>query len=251
MIKQNKKGSIITESAITLPIFIIAIVVMNSIILMYACIESCSFIASNEFRKGAAEAIYSDSAALIPYRIKNTAEKSYSAINNSRLIDYEYRTNRWGQDELIVMTLGLNLKSPNSIGLKSSARYNLSLVTRAYVGKIRDVEPMSESEMSGNDTTSVFIFPARGERYHGAGCQVLTAAFTSGSLNSSIKSSYRSCPLCKSGKVSDGTKIFYFPAAGEAYHTSNCISLKRRYIEIEKRDAIDRGYTPCMKCGGN
>ena len=56
----NKKGSYIIEAAITLPVFLIALIVMSSIILMYACIEDCIFIAANELRRGAAEAIIAD-----------------------------------------------------------------------------------------------------------------------------------------------------------------------------------------------
>ena len=42
----NKKGSYLLESAISLPVFIIAVMVMSSVILMYACIEDCTFIAA-------------------------------------------------------------------------------------------------------------------------------------------------------------------------------------------------------------
>lgn len=250
MRKSHKRGSIITESAITLPIFILAVVIMNSVILMYACIENCSFIAANEFRKGAAEAIFSDSAILIPHRIRSTVTENYSQIKDTRIRDYGYRSERWGQDELIIMTLRMKLEAPNPIGIKAAARYDLSLVTRAYVGKIQDSNCMTDDEFAGIDSNPVYIFPARGERYHGAGCQFLKAVFKSATLDNSIRAQYRSCPLCKSGSLSNGASIEYFPAAGEAFHTSGCPSLKRKYIEIDKKDATKRGYTPCSKCGG-
>jgi hypothetical protein len=63
----NKKGSYLTEAAIALPVFIIAVIVMNSVILMYACIEDCSFIAASELRRGAAEAVM---AAVAPFEVK-------------------------------------------------------------------------------------------------------------------------------------------------------------------------------------
>ena len=64
----NKKGSYILEAAITLPVFLIAVIVMSSVILMYACIEDCTFITANELRKCASEAIITDTSPLAAYR---------------------------------------------------------------------------------------------------------------------------------------------------------------------------------------
>ena len=70
----NKKGSYIVEAAITLPLFIIAVVIMNSIILMYACIEDCNFIAASELRLAAAEAVIADTSVTVPYRVRKEIE---------------------------------------------------------------------------------------------------------------------------------------------------------------------------------
>lgn len=246
----NRKGSYILEATIALPIFIIAVMVMSSVILMYACIESCSFTAATEMRRGAAEAIYADTSLLIPHRIRKDFTENYSQVGSVRIIDYGYRTSRWGQDELIALTLRMKLKTPNPLGLKEEADYNLSVVTRAYVGKIRDIGNMSADELAGGDADPVYIFPKRGERYHSKGCGFLTAASTSGVLTSQLRRNYKPCPLCGSRKATNGTRVYYFPAAGESYHLGGCPSLERNYVEIDKKDAIIRGYTPCAKCGG-
>ena len=34
------------------------------------------------------------------------------------------------------------------------------------------------------------------------------------------------------------------------HHLSGCSALQRNYVEIDKKDAVERGYTPCSKCGG-
>ena len=247
---KNRRGSYIVESTIVLPVFFIAVMVMSSVILMYACIENCSFMTAVEMRKCAAEAIYTDTYMLMPYRLKKEIEKTHSQVDSTRVTDYGYRESRWGQDELIALTIDMRLKTANPLGIRAKADYDLSLVTRAYVGKIRDNPAMSADEMSGADSEPVFIFPKRGERYHSEGCGFLTAASTSGVLNSSVKKKYKSCPLCGSGKAKKGSRIYYFPSAGEDYHLPGCSALQRNFIEIDKRDAIERGYTPCSKCGG-
>lgn len=245
-----KKGSYIVESAISLPVFIIAVMVMSSVILMYACIEDCNFIAANELRRGAAEAVIADTSITVPYRIKKEIESVHSQVESARLTDMGLRTSRWGIDELIAVRFKMRLRTPNPLGIKAHADYDLSLVTRAYVGRIRDESPMSADEFADADSEPVFIFPKRGEKYHSQGCGFLTAASRSASLSESMKKKYKSCPLCRSGKAETGSLVYYFPSAGEDYHLPGCPALQRNYIEIDKGTAIERGYTPCSKCGG-
>lgn len=246
----NKKGSYIVEAAIALPVFIIAVIVLSSVILMYACIEDCTFIAANELRRGAAEAVMADTSITIPYRIKKEIADGHSQVHSARLIDAGFRCERWGIDELLLVDLRLRLKTNNPLGIKAEADYDLAVATRAYVGRERDEGSMSADEFADYDAEAVYIFPKRGEKYHSKGCTFLRAASTSASLTSSIKRKYRPCPLCHSGRAENGALIYYFPSDGEDYHLPGCASLQRNYIEIDRGTALKRGYTACSKCGG-
>ena len=249
-IRINKKGSYILEAALTLPVFLIAVVVMNSIILMYACIEDCNFIAANELRRGAAEAAIADTSPAVPYRIKKEMENAHSQIDSAVLREAGYRTARWGADELLIVDYRLRLRTANPLGIKSAAEYDLSLVTRAYVGKERDEGNMSAEDFADDDSSPVYIFPKRGEKYHSEGCDFLKAASRSGTLTDNMRRKYKACPVCHSGKAAIGSLVYYFPAAGEDYHLPGCISLQRNYIETDRKTAIERGYSACSKCGG-
>lgn len=246
----NKRGSYLLESAISLPIFIIAVIVMNSVILMYACIEDCNFITANELRRSAAEAVLADTSVAVPHRIRKEIVGKHSQIESARLTDAGLRTERWGTDELIAVSFDLKLKTGNPLGIKAEAVYDLSLVTRAYVGRERDESSMPADEFADYNAEPVFIFPKRGEKYHSKGCGFLKAASRSSALSTSLKKKYKSCPLCRSGKAETGDLIYYFPSAGEDYHLPGCPSLQRNFIETDKRTAKERGYTPCSKCGG-
>ena len=245
----GKKGSYLVEAAITLPIFLIAVICMSSIILMYACIEDCNFIAANEMRRAGASSILADTSLTVPFRVKKEVVDGHSLVESAHITDYGYRVTRWDTDELIALSLMMKMKSKNPIGLLSEAEYEISMVTRAYVGRFRGYDAMGADEF-GSTGEAVFIFPKRGERYHNEGCRHLKAASTSGVLTSNIRRHYKSCPLCRSGKAGNGALIYYFPAAGEDYHLGGCPSLQRNYIEIERQVAIDRGYGPCGTCGG-
>lgn len=246
----NKKGSYLLEAAISLPVFIIAVIIMSSVILMYACIEDCVFMTANELRRSAAEAVIADTSVVLPYRIRKDIEEGHSRVYSARLIDAGLRCERWGIDELLIVGYRLKLRSDNPLGIKAEADYDLSLATRAYVGLERDERSMTAEEFADEDAEAVYIFPKRGEKYHSKGCTFLRAASTSSALSGSIRSKYKSCPLCHSSGAEDGALIYYFPSAGEDYHMPGCASLQRNYIEISRDDALKRGYTACSKCGG-
>lgn len=248
--RTNKRGSYILESAMALPVLIIAVMLMSSVILMYACIEDCNFIMANELRRGAAESAIADTSIAVPYRVRNEIESKHSQVQSARLTDSAARTTRWGVDELIAVRYSLRLAAPNPLGIDAGANYDLSLVTRAYVGRIRHVGNMSADDFMDADSVPVYIFPKRGEKYHSEGCAFLKAASRPAALTASIRKHYKSCPLCKSGRAASGTMIYYFPSAGEDYHLPGCASLQRNYIEIDMQTAKERGYTPCSKCGG-
>lgn len=246
----NKKGSYLLESAISLPVFIIAVMVMSSVILMYACIEDCTFIAAGELRRGAAEAVIADTSVVLPYRIRKEIEGNHTQVHSARLTDAGFRCERWGIDELILVNFRLRLGTNNPLGIKAEADYDLSLATRAYVGRERDESSMTAEEFADEDAEAVYIFPKRGEKYHSKGCTFLRAASTSASLTDSMRRKYRACPLCHSSGAANGALVYYFPSDGEDYHLPGCASLQRNYIEIDKGTARRRGYTACSKCGG-
>lgn len=247
-IHTNKKGSYIVEASISLPIFLIALIVMSSIILMFACIEDANFIATTELRRAGAEAINGNTSSFLPIRIEERVYK-HSQVDGMNMLDYGYRVNRWGQDDLIAIKYSMRLRTKNPLNLASEANYELACVTRAYVGKERELDNMSEEEMM-SDSTPVYIFPKRGEKYHSKGCVVMKAASKATILSSSLKNKYSSCSLCHSKNAGIGMLVYYFPDEGESYHLPGCSSLERNFIEIEKRIAVKRGYTACSKCGG-
>ena len=140
----NKRGSYLTEAAISLPVFIIAVIVMSSVILMYACIEDCTFIAAGERRRGAAEAVMADTSIALPHRIRKEIEDNHSQVHSAKLIDAGFRCERWGIDELLLVDYRLSLKTNNPLGIKAEADYDLAVATRAYVGRERDETPVGD-----------------------------------------------------------------------------------------------------------
>lgn len=246
----RKRGSYIVEAALGMPVFLIAMVVLFSVVLYYAAIEDSGYIAAMELRKGAAEAIVTEVEPLIPVNVEEQIKSNNPSVKSVWLEDYLFRGKRNGMDELIALRLRLNLKTNNSLGIKSQSSYNLALMTRAYVGTVQKSKPMTEAEFRNEVVNGVFIFPQDGERYHNKNCTFVRSENKLVPLNAEIRSKYRSCDVCHSQVVSDGTGVYIFPSYGTRYHQKGCGVLRRRCIEIEKGTAKERGYTPCSKCGG-
>lgn len=245
----NKEGSYIVEATITLPIFLIAMIVMCSIISIYSCIEDANYISANNLRRAAVEALVKKADASTPIRIKSQLSKEHSQIKNLHLFSYQYRKEKFCNDEIIAIDADLNLNSKNPLGLMSLATYRMRTVTRAYVGKIRDVSPMSSEKFASNDV-GVYIFPQNGEKYHNKSCSFLYSKCRGVVLTAAVKHKYEACPVCKSKKILNGNVVYIYPDYGTCYHMKNCHVLERNYVEIAKDVAERRGYIPCNKCGG-
>lgn len=244
----NKRGSYIVEATITLPFMIAALTVLFSIILMYSCIEDANFIMATEMRRASIEALIQNSDAGLPDRV-NKRVQAHHYVRNLYLNEYVYRGNKWSEDELILISYDMNLEAQNPVGLAASSAYSLSCATRAYVGKTRDVDPVSGDEFEETGDETVFIFPKAGERFHNKNCNVLKASCRGVTLTPEMKERYAGCKICHSKDAKAGSYVYVFFSGG-AYHLPSCGALERNYIEIMKKTARKRGYTPCLKCGG-
>ena len=247
----SKRGSYIVEAAVTLPVFLIAVIVMLSIIMMYAGIEEANYILANEMRREALQANYFDGSMLFASMTGRKIMRQVDEINDLTINNYLYREDYFQIDEAILLNYDIHFHTRNPLGLASDASYELALMTRAYVGKYRDIDPMSDEDLAGDDAEPVYVFPKMGEKYHGKSCTYVRAAYTSGPLSSAIRAQYAPCSVCHSDRAAPGSVVYYFPEYGDSYHRKGCRALSRHYIEMERSVAEERGYTPCSKCGGH
>ena len=153
-------------------------------------------------------------------------------------------------NELIYLNLELDMKTRNPLGILSQSRYDSALMTRAYVGQVRNCKAMTEAEFRNELADGVFIFPQDGEKYHNKNCTFVRSETKAVALTESVKRKYTGCRVCRSKEAASGTRVYVFPEYGSRYHLSGCRVLERRCIEIEKDVAKERKYTPCSKCGG-
>ena len=96
----------------------------------------------------------------------------------------------------------------------------------------------------------VWIFPQSGEKYHSKNCTYVKATVHSRILNASVRTRYAACSTCRSGDLPAGSIVWCFDGDDTAYHRGTCRTIDRHTAVIDRTEAIDKGYTPCSKCGG-
>ncbi|WP_077390969.1 TadE/TadG family type IV pilus assembly protein [Mobilibacterium timonense] len=249
-ILKNISGSYLVEGAICLPLFIIGIVTFLSVILMYAAVENANYVGADEMRRAMAEAGVFPSHITASRRIKNRMMEYSHLVESASIRDLRFRTEYMGIDEAIAISADMELRASNPMNFMSSARYRMSVMSRAYVGRKRPLKPATDGDMQDKNAAGVYVFPKRGEKYHRDGCTFMKAGTVTRSLDPYVRKQYKGCPVCRSGRAKDGTTVYIFPKYGEGYHLKSCGVLNRRYMEMEKETALERGYTPCSKCGG-
>ncbi|MBR0373527.1 MAG: hypothetical protein IJH91_03235 [Mogibacterium sp.] len=246
----GKKGSYIVEAVLTIPVFLIAVIVMLSIITLYADIEESNYVLANEMRKEAIRTEFITGEFFFSGTTANRIQKASPHIRKLTINDYLYREQYLQIDEVLFLEYDTQLHVDNPLGLLTDAKYKLALMTRAYVGKWRDIDPMSDDDLAGDDSDPVYVFPKMGRRYHVKSCTYVRSAYVTVPLTNALRSKYAPCSVCHSGNAALGTSVCYFPEYGDAYHLKGCRVLSRDYIEMERSTAVERGYTPCTKCGG-
>jgi hypothetical protein len=181
-------------------------------------------------------------------RIYDENRNGITAVEVDQL-RYLYQT--YGMSDVISLDLNyiVNIKLP--IPFHRTLPVCESLIFRGFVGKNEDAEPMPFEEMEKEKPSDlVWIFPRAGGKYHGENCTYIKSEPKQMTMNSQIRNRYSPCSLCHSAGLPDGNLAYCF-RTGESYHTGNCPIVDKYVISIERDEAIKRGYTPCLKCGGN
>lgn len=255
----SKRGSYIVEAVIILPVFIVAVILFISVVPRAARCEKLVFAICDEMAQENIEAHFFKSQMRCQGNIYDGAGRALKDEDGFSIdrLRYCYTDRvRSGRRSIIIddvitadFTAFLSYADPLAMG--NDIVFSGKLKCRPYTGSIRDEESMSREEMERDEVSEpVYVFPDWGEKYHDKGCYYLNPAFEMTSLSQSIRRSHRPCDLCHSGDRAIGTTVFLFRRAGEVYHAGSCKTVEKYYIEMEKDEAVEKGYTPCMKCGG-
>lgn len=252
--KRNKRGNIAIEAAIVLPMVILGILTLAYMIKINTLEESCSSIATDELRLISMQS-YTDlgkiESVFFPKKLEARLKEYQPIGSDIEISDFKYLYKAGKKDNLISFKYeyGVSLNFP--ISFYDRVQGENYFIGRAFVGtnKYDTENGFTEMELT-EESEPVFVFPVAGEKYHDGDCTYVKSSTRRALLSKGMKKKYKTCSLCNSEKLKEGCIILYFPKSGGAYHDAKCPTVDKYVVEIEKKEAIERGYRPCSKCGG-
>ncbi|MDD2483431.1 MAG: hypothetical protein PHQ50_00170 [Eubacteriales bacterium] len=267
--RRRKRGSAIVEAALFLPFFLLALLSLILIIrlvsvegsMMEICTKEAQIVAKEayltnlpEIPEGVEKNIVGGLAhgTLMKLRIRQAVDsKEKLPLSELRLQSFFYLFSAHETDSLIRPSFTYQSSIPLPGGFGRTIKFKRVFLFRAFVGSVGMNSAMGFTEMEKEESSElVSIFPRAGKRYHKKNCKVITVYPIETLLTNAVQRKYSPCSLCKPNENAFGSKVYLFPESGEVFHRENCVLVKRYVTEIEKQEAIKKGYSPCKLCGG-
>ncbi len=245
----SKRGSYIVETSILFPAFLIGLMLLLSIIPAIAAAEAEVFAAADQL-KGAdlrAAFVQSRPAEEIAMFVRLQQESAFDAVYIRR---FQYLHSADGEEDLISVSFRGISGSGNPMGRISRIVFDGNVRSRAFTGAVYGGDGDPDAFSRNEESDPVYVFPARGERYHCRSCPFLNPASERTYLTAALRRRFRPCTICNSEACAIGDMVYCFYTDGEVYHVGTCPQVDKFYIVMEREDAIRKGYTPCGTCGG-
>lgn len=265
----GRRGSMLTETAIFLPVFIISVLALAFLVkavwFQVAVFEALT----DEARKSSVKAyVFEKGSDNLPGQLNGFAADA--ASRQSFLSAARAGLGMRGIDESPLKIRNYRISDTGISGVSGDlvrveTEYDLKLNLPAPVGGIlikniiywriwngRDdsgaVFSFSRMEQPENGRI-VYIFPDSGNRFHDRRCRYVNSYAEEMRATPEILRKYDPCPLCMEGTASAGDRIYIF-RYGNSYHRGECKSVKKYVIPMDREDAESKNYTPCSVCGG-
>lgn len=242
---RDKSGSYLVEASIILPIFILATLMLITIVPILSCFENVTYVCADEIRFFAASSGVKDVMAAYPAAVTVRVHSENPALDSFRLTSFRKSYKKKGIEDLTTLSYRVTINQKTAFGLRGKAQSKGRITARSWTGAHH-----KNSYASAEDRELVWIFPEQGRKTHRENCTHVKASCRQVTLTDYVKKHYHSCPNCDSSGAEIGTQVFVFGKFGEAYHYGNCKSVKKACIEVRRGDAKKKGYTRCSKCGG-
>ncbi len=240
----ERRGSMMVEGCVFLPVMIVA-----SVCLVFL-IKSCwiQIIAVNAIydqihvHSAAADSLGNeDIADALKY---NGLDESNVTVNSKEVYGY---SDIPGLEKLST-TYATDIRMP--LSPVDNIFLNNTFIIRKWDGIYHDVNPMGFDVMTHDVKGSqVWVFPRDGEKYHHKDCRYVKVFTEEVVMSREISDIYYPCPSCIKTRPENGSKVYIFEY-GYSYHLKECSAVARQTICMDVADAELKGYSPCSVCGG-
>jgi len=250
-ISGSKKGYYTVEAALFLPLFILALLTVGYIIKVYGCNENVIHAAADESRDAASRAYNISIAPFFEEKLESRIMSENKDITWADVKRFRYLHEKDGLNGLISFDVDYRVDVKLPLKLKEGFDGKERVRSRGFIGYSARNGPMPFADMEKElDSRTVWVFPYSGIRYHKESCSHIASYPRQMIKNDNVTGSYSPCRLCHPENIRNGNLVYCFMTSGYAYHKGDCKMVDKYVISMEKYQAEERGYTPCLKCGG-
>ena len=240
----ERRGSMMVEGCVFLPVMIVA-----SVCLVFL-IKSCwiQIIAVNAIY----DQIHVHSVSHDSLGTDDIADAlKYNGLDESNVTVNLKGVPRFdGIDDMekLSTTYSTDIKMP--LSPVDNILLNNTFIIRKWDGIYHEVNPMGFDVMTQDvKGAQVWVFPRDGEKYHHKDCRYVKVFTEEVAMSREISDIYYPCPSCIKTKPANGSKVYIFEY-GYSYHLKVCPAVARQTVCMDVTDAELKGYSPCSVCGG-
>ncbi len=246
----SRRGYYTVEAAIFLPIFLLTMLTLGCLIKAEGAWEEGMHAATDEARWLAARAYTQKLAPEFPILLAERIRSENSDVSLARIRRFRFLHSSGGTQGLISFEVEQRVDFLLPLRLYPGVEWSDRVRCRAFIGYDGSQGPAGFDSMEQEGGRVVWVFPDQGVRYHTKECTFVTGHPCQMILGDELKKHYDPCRHCDAADLPAGSLVYCFPDYGGAYHRRSCRSVERYTVTMTLRQAEERGYTPCLKCGG-
>ena len=243
---RERKGSLMVEGAIIVPVFLIALLIFAWLIKALYIQESVHAEGTDlAFRLSAQEGI-------APGSVKGFYQAGLiQALGELDEKIPSVRVEIGKEEGLFYIDLSYELSLRLPVDMAGPLKISERLLCGSWEGKKGEEKTQGFSQMQQqSDSRSVWVFPRAGERFHKETCRYVKVMSREKLLTDSVRRDYEPCKLCNAAGLKNGAVVYCFESTGKAYHSYDCTSVSRFTIQLSRQEAMEKGYDCCQVCGG-
>ncbi|MBQ9060770.1 MAG: hypothetical protein IJ128_06485 [Firmicutes bacterium] len=249
--KRSTRGYYTIEAALLLPLVLLMVLALGYYTKAQGSWENAFHCAADESCIASAMSWDGVSGYTAGMRIQRRLAKDGTNLSGYEVRDLLCDHSDGKRDHLTSYELAVSSDLRLPAGFGRLLRFSSRVKYRGFVGQSYRGDPLGTEGLE-NDLPEdpVWIFPQSGQKYHTKTCTYVKATVHSVVLTSRVRSEYGACSTCRSETIPAGSIVYCFDGKDTAYHRGSCRTIKRRTAVIDRTEAIQKGYTPCSKCGG-
>lgn len=204
--KTDRKGSYLTEAALTLPLMILSFAALALIVNIIASCENIGFVTSCQMKKH----LLFDGSIFNTVSLCRNLEAEISE-QCPQVTDFHIKSVRSGYQnggvyDLISITTETSFRVISSVGIGGGVTFKEKLMARAYTGSLQDSAPLEEAAFTkGGPAKDVIIYPKYGERFHKDACGIVQQQKEDGNTGWTMdyeeakRQGFTPCQICGGG----------------------------------------------------